>query len=94
LLEVLKIPGGKLDKKLFRELLLQALNTRQWITKGIYESRAKDYENPFRKMVYDTEKEMEQVVGKLKDNSFINQQKEEGKRFTKQVQDIIQQFGL
>ena len=42
--------------------------------KGIYESREKDYTNPFRKMVYDTKKEMNKVLGKLEDNTFIQQQ--------------------
>jgi hypothetical protein len=42
-----------------------------WMVKGIYESRAKDYANPFRRMVYESQKEMEKVVGRLKDNAFI-----------------------
>jgi hypothetical protein len=63
------------------------------MTTGIYESRAKDYRNPFRKMVYETEQEMEKVIGKLNDNSFIQQQQEEAKRFTQQVTAIINRFG-
>ena len=62
------------------------------MTAGIYESRAKDYRNPFRKMVYDTEAEMEKVIGKLKDNSFIGQQQEELKEYKKQVTELITRF--
>jgi hypothetical protein len=45
-------------------------------------------------MVYDSEKEMEAVVGKLEDNTFINQQREELITFRKRVQEIILNFSL
>ena len=44
------------------------------MSKGIYESRAKDYTNPFRKMIYKTKDEMNEVIGKLEDNQFIQDQ--------------------
>ena len=44
------------------------------ITNKIQYTRAKDYSNPFRKMVYNSEAEMNSVVGALKDNKFINDQ--------------------
>jgi hypothetical protein len=69
-------------------LLQQAVATKDWIAKGIYESRAKDYQNPYRKMVFETQQEMEKVIGKLSDNSFINQQKEETAAFHKKVNNI------
>ncbi|HEX7847193.1 MAG TPA: DUF4954 family protein [Chitinophagaceae bacterium] len=90
LLAVLKISPAKFTKKIFLSLLRQALVTEEWMTKGIFESRAKDYSNPFRQMVYETEKEMEKVIGKLKDNSFIRQQQEELKSFEIKVRAISQ----
>jgi 23S rRNA maturation mini-RNase III len=44
------------------------------ITNRIQNTRAKDYANPFRKMVYQNEAEMNAVVGALKDNGFIKDQ--------------------
>ncbi len=44
------------------------------ITARIQKTRAKDYANPFRKMVYESEAEMNAVVGSLEDNGFINDQ--------------------
>ena len=44
------------------------------ITVRIQNTRAKDYSNPFRKMVYESEAEMNAVVGALNDNGFINDQ--------------------
>lgn len=85
LLEVLQLTPAKFTRRLFSDLLQQAIETSDKITQGIYGSRAKDYENSFRQMVYDTEAEMNKVIGKLSDNSFISQQKEENRIFAERV---------
>jgi ClpP class serine protease len=64
------------------------------MTKCIYESRAKDYSNPFRKIVYENQKEMDAVVGKLQENSFIKLQEKELKDFTKEVAALRKKFNL
>lgn len=92
LLEILKVE--KLDAPCFKKLLAQALSSKEWMVKNIYDSRAKDYHNEFRKMVYDNEKEMETVVGKLDDNVFVNQQKEEFVKFKSSIEKVIRQFNL
>jgi hypothetical protein len=45
-------------------------------------------------MVYDTQKEMDNVLGKLEDNSFILQQQEEYTKFKKQAEAIITTIAL
>jgi len=92
LLEVLKLTPKKFTKKIFIGLLKQVITTKEWMVKGIYDSRAKDYQNPFRQMVYETQKEMEKVTGKLSDNNFILQQQEEMQLFRKQVSEISSRF--
>ena len=92
LLEILKIGKAGLTRNTWLRLLEESIRTKEWMTTGIYESRAKDYRNPFRKMVYDTEAEMEKVIGKLKDNSFIGQQQEELKVYKKQVAELSTRF--
>ena len=77
MLEVLGKNAASFRQKDFEQLLLLTVKTKEWMTKGIYDSRAKDYSSPFRQMVYETKKEMENVVGKLKDNGFIEQQEQE-----------------
>jgi len=94
MLERSKLTPKKITKNVFANLLQQASNTKEWMIKSIYNSRAKDYQNPFRRMLYDTQKEMEKVVGKLSDNSFIKQQEEELKIFRKRVNAISEQFQL
>lgn len=93
LLEILKLSPARFTKKIFLQILQQAIDTREWMARHIYESRAKDYINPFRQMVYDTPEEMEKVMGKISENSFILQQQAEAESFREKVNDILLQFG-
>jgi hypothetical protein len=92
LLEVLKLTPKRFTKKLFFQLLGQAVTTKEWICTGIYTSRAKDYTNPFRSMLYETEEEMEKVIGKLTNNSFIKQQLAELEAFSQKTEEIMSQM--
>ncbi|MBX9785197.1 MAG: DUF4954 family protein [Chitinophagaceae bacterium] len=75
----------QLSKETVIELLKQSLKTSGWMVKGIYDSRAKDYSNPFRSMVYENMQEQEEVTGVLSENSFILQQQDELKEKKKFV---------
>lgn len=92
LLKILLITPKQFTAELFTHLLQQLLVTRTWMCNGIYESRAKDYTNPFRKMVYDNIEEMNIVVGSLEDNSFIQQQTGELETLKKQVKLLIKKI--
>jgi hypothetical protein len=94
LLEVCKIKPNEFNKKNFKELVQQALATREWMVKGIFDSRAKDYHNPFRKMVYDNRKQMETVIGKLDDNSFIKKKIAEMKDYRSKTKELQKKFKL
>ena len=59
---------------------------------NITRSREKDYNNPFRKMVYDSQEEMDKVMGSLSDNSFIRQEAKALKTFEKNVATLISSF--
>lgn len=74
------------------QLLQQAVSTKEWMCKGIYDSRAKDYSNSFRKMVYDTVAEMNAVLGKLEQNSFIKEQETQLKQYKLEVAQLIKQL--
>lgn len=94
LLELLDIRKEEFTRELFASMLQQTVKTKTWMTENIYESRAKDYQNAFRKMLYDNDAEMEKVIGKLDDNVFINQQQKDLEEFKQQVKNLTQQFGL
>jgi Domain of unknown function (DUF4954) len=74
LLEIEGITSQQFTKLYFEKLLQNLVETKTWMVKGIFGSREKDYTNPYRKMVYDNQKEMNAVLGKLEDNSFIQDQ--------------------
>jgi hypothetical protein len=63
---------------------------KEEITGKIRSSREKDYTNPFRKMVYENQAEMNAIVGDLNDNSFIEQQATELKKLKAFVVEIKQ----
>ena len=92
LLEILLITPRQFTADLFSELLQQLVVTRTWMCNGIYESRAKDYTNPFRKMVYESNEEMNIVIGSLEDNSFIQQQTGELETLKKQVKSVTKKI--
>ncbi len=84
----------KINKKDIESLFNQAINTKKWMVKHIESSRQKDYSNEFRKMVYDNDEEMKQVLGNISDNSFIKEQKKELKIFIDRVEQIKLKFKL
>jgi hypothetical protein len=94
LLEIVEINTSTFNTIIFKELIERALETKQWIVKSIYDSRSKDYENEFRKMVYDNNVEMEKVIGKIEDNIFIEQQNNEFIAFTAMCEKILSNFNL
>jgi hypothetical protein len=92
LFEIKQITARHFTAETFTELLNDAIKTRTWMSKGIYESRAKDYSNPFRKMVYETNEEMNRVLGKLEDNSFIQDQVAELEKMKKEIKQLIKKI--
>ena len=90
----MQIKPADFTRDLFLSLLQEALDFKSEMVEGIYISRAKDYQNEYRKMVYDNDKEMEEVVGKLEDNTFIKQQQAELERFRSFVAKTQQEFTL
>jgi hypothetical protein len=94
LLEILDITPKQFTPALLKQLMQQALVTKQKMCNGIYQARAKDYNSPFRKMVYDTNEEMNKVMGRLEDNSFIQEQLGELDLMKKNVKTIIKKLNL
>ena len=70
------------------------LKTKEWMTKGIYDARAKDYSNPYRQMVYENNEEMIKVLGKLEDNGFIQDQMAQFDMLKKKVKALGKKWGL
>jgi hypothetical protein len=93
LCEIENITSRQFTPEYFAQLSERALKTKTWMSKGIYESRAKDYTNPFRKMVYESKDEMDVVIGKIEGNHFIQEQFKELENFKKTVKGLVKKFG-
>jgi hypothetical protein len=87
-LEFLHGTNKVLDAETFKKELTTILDIHHWIEKQIYESRAKDYRNHFKKATFRNKAEMEQVLGKLEDNSFIRLVKKEGVGFKEMIERV------
>ncbi len=94
LLELLQLTPKEFTASQLRKCLEQSVHTLGALTEGIYRSREKDYVNPFRQMTYENQEEMEAVVGKLDENSFIQQTITDLKTYKKQVKDLIKKWEL
>lgn len=85
LAEISAVNLKKADQLTITGFLNKAVTIKEWMTTEIFKSREKDYTNPYRKLVYNSPEEMNQVVGKLEDNAFIRQQKGQLLQFKKQI---------
>ena len=92
LLEIENITSKQFTLQHFNTLLQRALATKTWMSKSIYESRAKDYSNPFRTMIYETKDEMDAVIGKIENNQFIQDQLKGLEDFKKTVKKLTRKF--
>ncbi len=82
------------DTKVLKEMLEWYLDFRKTLQAEIKHSRQKDYDNPFRQMIYADKNEMESVIGKLDETPFIIQQQEKLKKDTVFVKDLINRMDL
>ncbi|MEO8762635.1 MAG: DUF4954 family protein [Ginsengibacter sp.] len=92
LLEIENITSKQFTAEVFKDLLEKSIRTKAWMGKEIYLSRAKDYTNPFRKMIYDTNEEMNAVIGRLEDNQFIQDQLAEVDAYKKTARSLMKKF--
>ena len=53
----------------------RAISTAEFLTAGIERSRAKDYQDPYRLAMFGNAKELDAVIGDVKDNEFIQEAK-------------------
>ncbi|MEO6133586.1 MAG: DUF4954 family protein [Ginsengibacter sp.] len=92
LFEIENITSRQFTPELFKSFLQRSVVTKTWISKFIYQSREKDYNNPFRKMVYETQAEMDSVIGRIEDNHFIQDQYAELEAYKKTIKSLVKKF--
>jgi hypothetical protein len=77
----------------FKTELSLLRETRRWIDRQIYESRAKDFRSAFKKATYRNHAEMEKVLGKPGDNPFIQIMRKESDAFFEMIERVIGRLG-
>jgi hypothetical protein len=92
--EVHGISVKSAEPGVFKNLLSRSLATAGSITRNILSSREKDYENPFRKMVYENQAEMDKVVGRPDENSFIKNRFEAFEQYQTDIGALISKWNL
>jgi NDP-sugar pyrophosphorylase family protein len=78
----LAVKAGSLGTVGWRSLLSSAKATFTSVCDSAWSSRRKDYEDPFRKMMYESDEEMIAVLGRIDDNSFLNDFRKQTKAYT------------
>ena len=69
-------------------ILDKEIDIQHYIMDQVYETRKKDYENPFRRATFRSEEEMIAAYGELEENSFIKLQREESRQCIERIQTI------
>ncbi len=62
-----------------------ALEAQRYVAEATFASRKKDFEDPFRRMCYASDEEMEAVLGSAEANSFVQQVRAETEAFEARV---------
>lgn len=88
LLDINYLTITDLTQSNWEEMLDAAVVTQDKISKLTRSSREKDYSNPYRKITYDNQQEMEAVVGTIEDNEFIHMMAEEAQTFQQKVEQV------
>ena len=85
LLELQGIAPAAMDRERWRALLDGARATMEKIARRTRQSRRKDYENRFRRMMYESQEEMAAVVGTIEDDSFIRKITADADAFSQRI---------
>jgi hypothetical protein len=81
---------ASLDLNDWQFALDKTLLIQQYICDQVYVSRRKDFDNPFKKNTFRNEAEMTATIGRVEDNSFILQIREETEEIRKIVEEVRQ----
>ncbi|MEP7323146.1 MAG: DUF4954 family protein [Saprospiraceae bacterium] len=89
--KVFKIKQASLDWKL---IIQKAVLMNDWILSQIIKSKSKDFVNPFRKMMYDTQEEMDSVLGTMDDIPFLNAARQDHLTFALESKQLLKKLKL
>lgn len=72
------------------DALNRAASIQQLICDRVYDSRRKDFENPFRQATFRNTEEMLATIGTVEENDFVRQIREDSEQFKTIIRELIQ----
>ena len=82
------LQANEITPEVWNETLDKAVEIQQYICNQVYESRKKDYDNPYRNATFRNEEEKFAVIGTIEGTSFVKQIMEETEQFIAHVKEI------
>lgn len=82
------VKGGELTQAKWEEALDESIVIQRYVRDQVYATRAKDYENPYRQTTFDSDEERDAVAGRIEDNAFIQQVREETSAYEAQIETL------
>jgi len=79
-----------LTREQWCEALRQSAAIQELINRRVYESRKKDYDNPFMHTTYRNTEEMIATVGTVEDNAFVQQVRQDTGTFKQNVERLLE----
>jgi hypothetical protein len=89
LLYVYELDPDELTVELIRGILEDSLQTAEELLSRAFASRKKDFDNPYRQATFRNPAELEAVLGRLEDISFLKDFSAEVETYRRQVQDSL-----
>ncbi|MEN6306697.1 MAG: DUF4954 family protein [Anaerohalosphaeraceae bacterium] len=80
--------GGDLSKDQWMQALNKTAQIQDFVCEQVYQSRQKDYDNPFRQATFRNTEEMIAAIGTIEDNSFVKQVRTETEQFKQTLNEI------
>jgi hypothetical protein len=74
-----------IQSETWNAILDEAVRIQRYIRDQVYRTRKKDYDNPFRKMVFQNVEEMNAVMGTPEGNDFVRRLEQETVAFEEQI---------
>lgn len=90
--ELENITVRQFDRERFNALSDRTTAMREKLAANIYSSREKDHTGPFRKMIYETNEEMNKVLGRIEDNEFLQQHRRDTDLFKETAAALKRKF--
>lgn len=83
----------KFTRNKMKAILPHALETSKWIYQQIIRSKQKDFDNPFRRMMYRNQEEMDTVLGTLEDIPFLDEARKAHEKFVRDIRRLKKEIG-